>query len=85
MSGNRITISFPVATASADEAFVIAVSGQADLHTAPELREAIGSAIDEGHRQLAIDLTEATFIDSMTLGCPARCAAPARRPSTVGS
>ena len=42
--------------------------GQADLHTAPELRNEIGDAIDAGSRGVVIDLTEATFIDSMTLG-----------------
>lgn len=47
---------------------VIAVHGQADLHTAPELRSAIAGAIDGGARALVIDLAEATFIDSMTLG-----------------
>lgn len=50
------------------EALVIAVVGQADLHTAPELRKAIGAAIDDGAVKLVVDLTEATFIDSMTLG-----------------
>lgn len=50
------------------DAYVVAVAGQADLHTAPELRTAIGSAIDGGARRLVIDLTDATFIDSMTLG-----------------
>jgi anti-sigma B factor antagonist len=47
---------------------VIAVHGQADLHTAPELRNAIGAALDGGANSLVIDLSEATFIDSMTLG-----------------
>ena len=47
---------------------MIAVHGQADLHTAPELRNAIGNALDDGARSLVIDLSEATFIDSMTLG-----------------
>jgi anti-sigma B factor antagonist len=47
---------------------VIAVHGQADLHTAPELRSAITTALDEGATGLVIDLSEATFIDSMTLG-----------------
>jgi anti-sigma B factor antagonist len=49
-------------------AHVIAVTGQADLHTAPELRETIAEAIDNGARRVVIDLTDATFIDSMTLG-----------------
>jgi anti-sigma B factor antagonist len=47
---------------------VIAVHGQADLHTAPELRSAITTALDGGATGLVIDLSEATFIDSMTLG-----------------
>jgi anti-sigma B factor antagonist len=47
---------------------VITVHGQADLHTAPQLRGAITAALDNGARSLVIDLSEATFIDSMTLG-----------------
>lgn len=47
---------------------VIAVRGQADLHTAPELRTGIGETIDAGAHQIVVDLSEATFIDSMTLG-----------------
>jgi anti-sigma B factor antagonist len=51
-----------------DRVTVIAVHGQADLHTAPELRSAIGDAIDRGAVSLVVDFSEATFIDSMTLG-----------------
>lgn len=51
-----------------DGTAVIAVHGQADLHTAPELRSGIGETIDAGAVQLVVDLSEATFIDSMTLG-----------------
>ncbi len=47
---------------------VIVVHGQADLHTAPDLREAITEAIDGGASGLIVDLTDATFVDSMTLG-----------------
>jgi anti-sigma B factor antagonist len=47
---------------------IVTVFGQADLHTAPELRSAIGEAIEGGAGALVIDLSEATFIDSMTLG-----------------
>jgi len=46
----------------------VTVFGQADLHTAPELRSAISEAIDGGAVAIVIDLSEATFIDSMTLG-----------------
>ena len=51
-----------------DPVVVIAVHGQADLHTAPELRNAITAALDGGATGLVVDLSEATFIDSMTLG-----------------
>jgi len=47
---------------------VIAVHGQADLHTAPLLREALAEAIDDGAPGLIVDLSDATFVDSTTLG-----------------
>ena len=59
---------FTVRTNRTDGAAVVAVAGQADLHTAPELRDAIGAAIDAGNRRLVVDLTDTTFVDSMTLG-----------------
>ena len=60
---------FDVETIDAgDPVVVIAVHGQADLHTAPELRNAITAALDGGATGLVVDLSEATFIDSMTLG-----------------
>ena len=51
-----------------DRLSVIAVHGQADLHTAGDLRSAISGAIERGAVDLVVDLSEATFIDSMTLG-----------------
>ena len=51
-----------------DRLSVIEVHGQADLHTASDLRSAISEAIDRGAVQVVVDLSEATFIDSMTLG-----------------
>ena len=56
-----------VATVS-DAVGVVTVRGQADLHTAPELRTAITQEIDRGVASLIVDLSAATFIDSMTLG-----------------
>jgi anti-sigma B factor antagonist len=47
---------------------VVTVFGQADLHTAPEFRASMHEAIDNGAILLVVDLSEATFIDSMTLG-----------------
>ena len=68
MSGAETT-DFSVETIGAtDPVPVLAVHGQADLHTAPELRSALGQVIDAGARGVVVDLSEATFIDSMTLG-----------------
>jgi anti-sigma B factor antagonist len=47
---------------------VVDVHGEADLHTAHELRAAITDAIDAGATSLVVDLSDTTFIDSMTLG-----------------
>jgi anti-sigma B factor antagonist len=51
-----------------DDTALIALHGQVDLHTAPELREELVGAIDGGAVNVVVDLTSATFIDSMTLG-----------------
>jgi len=55
-------------TSAAGGVSIVAVQGEADLYTAQELRVAINDAIDGGATSLVIDLDEATFIDSMTLG-----------------
>jgi anti-sigma B factor antagonist len=47
---------------------LIAVSGQVDLYTAPELKEATVEAIEEGATHLVIDLTDTSFMDSTGLG-----------------
>jgi anti-sigma B factor antagonist len=49
-------------------AYVVGVSGDADLHSAPELRETLSSVIDDGPRRVVVDLSDTTFIDSMALG-----------------
>jgi anti-anti-sigma factor len=43
---------------------VVSAEGEVDLHTAPQLGELLRS-VESGH--VILDLTEATFIDSMTL------------------
>jgi len=47
---------------------VLAVYGDADLHSAPELRERIRGAIDEGANTLVVDFSSTTLIDSTSLG-----------------
>ena len=68
MSDTEAT-AFVVENIGGDELIpIIAVHGQADLHPAPQLRAAITTALDGGATGLVIDLSEASFIDSMTLG-----------------
>ncbi len=60
---------FGIETVDAGASIVrIAVHGQADLHTAPALRDALTVAIDGGAAGLIVDLSDATFIDSTALG-----------------
>jgi anti-sigma B factor antagonist len=50
-----------------EERYLVAVAGDLDLHTAPELREVLGRAIDEGRNRLVVDLTETSYMDSSGL------------------
>lgn len=47
---------------------VVAVHGDADLHFAPEFRDALDAVIDDGATRVVVDLSETVFIDSMVLG-----------------
>ena len=51
-----------------DGVATVAVAGEVDLHTAPALKLALGEVIDEGARNILVDLSRTTFIDSTTLG-----------------
>jgi anti-sigma B factor antagonist len=42
--------------------------GEVDLHVAPELRDALANAIDQGADYIVLDLTRVGFMDSMGLG-----------------
>ena len=45
----------------------IVVDGELDLLTAPQLANAIAESIAGGHRHLVIDMTDATFFDSVAI------------------
>ena len=47
---------------------VVAVAGEIDLFTAPELKAALGEALESGRIRIVVDLTETTFLDSTALG-----------------
>jgi anti-sigma B factor antagonist len=47
--------------------WVVAASGDVDLHTAPELERALAAGLAEGATQLVVDLSGAPFVDSTAL------------------
>jgi anti-sigma B factor antagonist len=47
---------------------VIAVTGEIDVATAPQLREALHGVIAQGHSTVVLDLLGVTFLDSTALG-----------------
>jgi anti-sigma B factor antagonist len=60
---------FDIATEKLDGGvFVIELSGEVDLYTAPEFKQQLIDAVAGGARHVVVDLTETTFIDSTTLG-----------------
>lgn len=48
--------------------YVIALAGEVDLYTAPQLKQELLQTIEAGARRVVVDLNDATFIDSTTLG-----------------
>jgi anti-sigma B factor antagonist len=51
-----------------DTAYVISLAGEVDLYTAPEFKQQLLEVITQGARQVVVDFTNTTFIDSTTLG-----------------
>ncbi len=51
-----------------DGVHVVAVKGEIDLFTAPEFKQRMGKAIEDGVERLVVDLSGTTFIDSSSLG-----------------
>src|SRR3954452_12217355 len=47
---------------------VVAVRGEIDLFTAPELKQKLTHAIEGGKTRIVVDLTDTTFLDSTALG-----------------
>jgi anti-sigma B factor antagonist len=51
-----------------EERHVLAVRGEIDLFTAPELKQVLAEAIEGGRIRIIVDLTNTTFLDSTALG-----------------
>jgi anti-sigma B factor antagonist len=62
-------LNFTISDEEIDEGtHVIQLGGEVDLYTAPEFKERMVELIESGKNQIVVDLSEATFIDSTTLG-----------------
>ncbi|HEV2712738.1 MAG TPA: STAS domain-containing protein [Gaiellaceae bacterium] len=61
-------LEFSVRTAEVgDNAFIITVTGEADLHTAPEIDRALHGVLGLGGTATAVDLADVSFVDSTAL------------------
>jgi anti-sigma B factor antagonist len=62
-------MNFDIKTEQLDgDGYVIALAGEVDLYTAPEFKQQLLDVIAQGGRQVIVDFTDTTFIDSTTLG-----------------
>jgi anti-sigma B factor antagonist len=51
-----------------DSTYVISLAGEVDLYTAPEFKQQLLEVIGQGAKQVVVDFSNTTFIDSTTLG-----------------
>jgi anti-sigma B factor antagonist len=51
-----------------DGTYVISLAGEVDLYTAPEFKQQLLDVIAEGGKDVVVDFSDTTFIDSTTLG-----------------
>ena len=51
-----------------DDAYLIALAGEVDLYTAPEFKQQLLEVVGQGGKDVVVDFSGTTFIDSTTLG-----------------
>ncbi len=51
-----------------DDTHVISLAGEVDLYTAPDFKQQLLQVIGGGSKNVVVDFTDTTFIDSTTLG-----------------
>ena len=62
-------MNFDIKTEQADGGvYVIALAGEVDLYTAPEFKQQLLDVIAQGGKDVIVDFSNTTFIDSTTLG-----------------
>ena len=48
--------------------YAISLAGEVDLYTAPEIKQQLLEVISQGGKNVIVDFSDTTFIDSTTLG-----------------
>jgi anti-sigma B factor antagonist len=62
-------VNFDVKTDKVDDStYVISLTGEVDLYTAPEFKQQLLEVIGEGGKDIVVDFSDTTFIDATTLG-----------------
>jgi anti-sigma B factor antagonist len=62
-------VNFQIKTEQLDSnSYVIALAGEVDLYTAPEFKQQLLDVIAKGAKDVVVDFSDTTFIDSTTLG-----------------
>jgi anti-sigma B factor antagonist len=51
-----------------EDTYVISLAGEVDLYTAPEFKQQLLDVISQGGKNVIVDFSNTTFIDSTTLG-----------------
>jgi anti-sigma B factor antagonist len=60
-------VTLELTVADDDGETVVTAAGELDINTAPELREQLARLVNEGARQIVVDLTKVSFVDSTAL------------------
>src|SRR5256886_4647325 len=60
-------MNFDIKTEQIDGAYVIALTGEVDLYTAPEFKQQLLDVIGQGGKDVIVAFSDTTFIDSTTL------------------
>ena len=53
---------------TSEHQYVISLAGEVDLYTAPEFKQQLLDVIGKGAKDVVVDFSNTTFIDSTTLG-----------------
>jgi anti-sigma B factor antagonist len=67
-TGEDLAVALTVSTRNDPGCAIVAASGDVDISTSPDLREALANVLAAGNRSLVVDLSAVRFIDSTGLG-----------------